>query len=88
VIPLLQVQEPFGMITVSPLFAVLIAACTSLTLHELAVIVFASAVEPNKELSSKANDNTSHFTKLVIGIIPYHRKRWRSFHIHIGRNAT
>src|SRR5438552_11744817 len=53
--PLVHVHEPLGMITVSPFAAELIADCTSATLQEAALTVFAFASPPNKIPNKRAN---------------------------------
>jgi hypothetical protein len=55
--PVVHVQVPAGMATVSPPAAELMADCTSAVLQEFAVMVLACALVPNRAVNRKANKN-------------------------------
>jgi hypothetical protein len=64
-----QVQDPAGITTVVPLAAELTAVCTSLTLHEAALIeVWAST--PATDDALKINENNSPFMIRINAVPP------------------
>ena len=69
--PLVHVHEPLGMITVSPFAAELTAVCTSETLQEAALTVFACASLPDNIPKRRANK--TDFIIFVIAEIPFKR---------------
>jgi len=58
VTPVVQVQDPAGMVTVCPSVAVLMAVCTSDVLHDLALTVCALAAHSTHNTNPKNMDFT------------------------------